>query len=225
MSDLNHDNCKWQLLTVIVECSVGSKVLKIARKNRITGGTIMIGHGTYSSTGHFWDDDYEARKEMVLMIADPEIIEQAMTQIGDILKLDKPNHGIAFVLSVQDLLGSTRCRPAHQSNPMHQEGMRSDMEKAIFVIVDRGSAELVVEAAEASGSRGATIINARGAGVHETSRLFAMEIEPEKEIVLILAEADISESIMDAVNKAAQLDEPGKGILFAIDVQKSYGLR
>lgn len=225
MSERYPDICKWQLLTVIVECSIGSKVLKIARKNGISGGTIVIGHGTYSSTGHFWDDDYEIRKEMVLMISDPDTIDQAMAQIRDILKLDKPNHGIAFILSVQDLLGSSHCRPADQTNQILQEGMKSDMEKAIFAIVDRGFAELVVEAAESAGSRGATIINARGAGVHETSRLFAMEIEPEKEIVLILADGDLSDSIMDAVKNAANLDEPGKGILFAIDVQKSFGLR
>lgn len=222
MTDPCLDNRSWQLLTVIVDCSVGSRVLKIARQNGISGGTIVIGRGTYQVSGNIWDEDLEERKELVLMIADQSAIDRAMDQISRILRLDKPNRGIAFTLSVVDLMGSAVCRRDSHSK---QEERVKTMEKAIFVIVDRGSAEQVVEAAESAGARGATVINARGAGVHETSKLFAMDIEPEKEIVLILAEEAISGPIMETVGRHVHLDEPGKGILFAVDVKKSYGLR
>jgi len=222
MTDPCLDNRSWQLLTVIVDCSAGSRVLKIARQNGISGGTIVIGRGTYQASGNIWDEDLEVRKELVLMIADQKTIDRAMDQISRILRLDKPNRGIAFILSIMDLMGSTACRLDSQ---LQQQERVNTMEKAIFVIVDRGSAELVVEAAESAGARGATLINARGAGVHETSRLFSMDIEPEKEIVLILAEEAVSGPIMEAVSRSVHLDEPGKGILFAVDVQKSFGLR
>lgn len=97
------------------------------------------------------------------------------------------------------------------------------MQQAIFVIVDKGLAETVVSSAETAGAKGATVINGRGAGVHETSKLFSMEIEPEKEIVLIIAKVECIGAITDAISKAAHLDEPGQGILFVVDIQKSYG--
>ena len=98
------------------------------------------------------------------------------------------------------------------------------MVQAIFVIVDKGLAESAVEAAEAAGARGATILNARGAGVHETSRLFSMEIEPEREIVLVLSDAASCPAIAQAVRDALRMDEPGRGFLFVVDVRETVGL-
>ena len=95
---------------------------------------------------------------------------------------------------------------------------------SIFVIVDKGKGEDVVDAASEAGARGATIVNARGSGVHETSKIFAIEIEPEKEIVLILTKDDITQAVCDKINKKMKLDESGNGILFVQKVNKAYGI-
>ena len=98
------------------------------------------------------------------------------------------------------------------------------MHQAIFVIVNKGDAETVVQAAEAAGANGATVVNGRGAGIHETSKLFAMEIEPEKEVVMIVAARENAATIAESVRQAARLDVPGQGILFVLDVDKTYGV-
>jgi len=95
---------------------------------------------------------------------------------------------------------------------------------AIFVIVDRGKAEAVIDAASKAGSKGGTIIHARGSGIHETSKLFAMEIEPEKEVVLILAEKNLTDPIVSTIREELQIDKPGKGIIFIQAVDRAYGL-
>jgi len=81
-----------------------------------------------------------------------------------------------------------------------------------------------MDVATKSGSRGGTIINARGSGIHETQKLFAMEIEPEKEIVLIIAKNEITELIVTSIREELKIDEPGKGIIFIQEVSKTYGL-
>ena len=97
------------------------------------------------------------------------------------------------------------------------------MYHAITTIVDRGKAEDVIDAATKAGSKGGTIINARGSGIHETSKLFSMDIEPEKEIVIILSEVESTENrIFD--KKPLKIDEPGNGIIFIQDVNKTYGI-
>lgn len=98
------------------------------------------------------------------------------------------------------------------------------MYQAITVIVDRGKAEDVMDAAVAAGSKGGTIINARGSGIHETSRVFMMDIEPEKEIVLIVARRDRVDDIVESIDRKMQLEEPGNGILYVQDVKKTYGI-
>jgi nitrogen regulatory protein PII len=67
-------------------------------------------------------------------------------------------------------------------------------------------------------------MNARGAGIHETSRLFAMDIEPEKELVLIIAKASATEQIVASVGERLDIEKPGNGIIFVQNVRQVYGL-
>ncbi len=216
------EESSWYILSVIVDHDLGSKVLKIARKSGVTGGTIIPAHGTLGDQYcPNWLDSYEVRKEIVMMITNESIVDNAIDQLCQKMKLNKPHHGIVFTMSVADLLGSAYCRMIDKPT---KEGDYSAMQKAIFVVVDKGLAEIVVNSAETAGARGATVINGRGAGVHETSKLFSMEIEPEKEIVLIIAKFELIDAITNAITEAAHLDEPGKGIMFIVDIQKSCGL-
>ena len=96
--------------------------------------------------------------------------------------------------------------------------------RAVFVVVDKGKGEEVMDAARAVGARGGTIINARGSSIHETSKFLNMEIEPEKEMVMILAKDDLADQIVTAVRDQLQIDRPGKGIIFVQTVKEVYGV-
>jgi len=91
-------------------------------------------------------------------------------------------------------------------------------------VVDKGKAEDVIDAAVKAGSKGGTIINGRGSGIHETSRLFSMNIEPEKEFVIILSEAEATEAIISSIRTHLKIDDPGNGIIYVQKVNKTYGL-
>ncbi|MDD4593092.1 MAG: P-II family nitrogen regulator, partial [Parabacteroides sp.] len=134
----------------------------------------------------------------------------------------KPNHGIAFTTSICSVIGK---KSINCENMNLDKGDEETMYHMITTIVDRGKAEEVMNAATRAGSKGGTIINARGSGIHETAKLFAMEIEPEKEIVIILTESHKTEDIVSSIKEELQIDEPGKGIIYIQNVNKTYGLR
>jgi nitrogen regulatory protein PII len=94
----------------------------------------------------------------------------------------------------------------------------------IVVIVNRGFAEDIIDAAIAAGAEGCTIINGRGTGIHENTKLFNMLIEPEKEIVLILVPIELTEKVLEAVRIAGNLDKPQKGVAFVLAVSKVAGI-
>ena len=96
--------------------------------------------------------------------------------------------------------------------------------EAIFVIVEKGLAENVLDAAEAAGSRGGTVIHARGSGSREKEKIFNIEIEPEKDIVLILSKIEGLDHIVDAIEGVLNINTPGAGILFTLDVNRTLGL-
>lgn len=219
MSDSS--NRDYELFCLVVNFGIGSKVVKIAKRHGISGATIFLGMGTIKN--HLLEilGLYEQRKEIVLMVADKELAYNALEEINTELALNKPNHGIAFTTSVANLLGSRSCM-YHNSNK--HGGVKNTMYNAIFVVVDKGVAESVIDAANLAGARGGTIINARGSGVHETNTVFSMAIEPEKEIVMILSENTLTEAICDSIRKQLKMDEPGNGIIFVLDINKTYGL-
>lgn len=94
----------------------------------------------------------------------------------------------------------------------------------IIIIVRRGFADVVMDAARTAGARGGTILNARGTGTSDTGTFLGVAIEPEKEMVLILTERDIRSAILKAVNKEAGLSTEGHGIGFALPVEEVVGL-
>jgi nitrogen regulatory protein PII len=217
----NSPNKDYELFCLVVNFGLGSKVVKIAKQHGISGATIFLGMGTIKN--HLLEilGLYELRKEIVLMVADKELVYNTLEEINTELVLNKPNHGIAFTTSVSNLLGSRNC--IYDSSNKHG-GVKNTMYNAIFVVVDKGVAESVIDAASLAGARGGTIINARGSGVHETSTVFSMAIEPEKEIVMILSENTLTEAICDSIRKELKIDDPGNGIIFVLDINKTYGL-
>ena len=56
------------------------------------------------------------------------------------------------------------------------------------------------------------------------SDVLGLMIEPEKEIVLILAESIIANNVVDSITEAVNLDEPGAGIGFIVPLQKLFGI-
>jgi nitrogen regulatory protein PII len=82
----------------------------------------------------------------------------------------------------------------------------------IMAIVNRGFAEKVVEVARLSGAKGATIIHARGTGEHQKVVLpiINMELQPEKEVILVIVGTKISSYVADNLLTDSNLTADGE---------------
>ncbi|HHY18335.1 MAG TPA: P-II family nitrogen regulator [Firmicutes bacterium] len=94
----------------------------------------------------------------------------------------------------------------------------------IVTIVNKGWADEIVEASKNAGAEGGTIIYGRGTGIHEQRNFFGIVIEPEKEIVLTVVEKNKSKKVLDSIQTAGKLDQPGTGIAFVLDLQEVAGI-
>ncbi|WP_368652782.1 P-II family nitrogen regulator [Ornithinibacillus sp. 4-3] len=213
---------EYERICIIVNYGLGSKIIQKARSCGVSGGTVLLGKGTVKSRLLEFLAIDEVRKEVVFMVADKETARKAIGELDKKFKFSKPNHGIAFTTSVGYIIGAGTYKKDDYLK--EDRGAEQIMYHVISVIVEKGNAEYVIDAAVGAGSKGGTILNARGSGIHETSKLFAMEIEPEKEMVLILSEKETTEAIARAIKKKLKIDEPGNGIIFIQDVHATYGL-
>ncbi len=210
-----------EMLVFIVNNGQARRIIKFGRKIGFSGATVFLGKGTVTQ-GSKWQkllDLTDVRKEIVLMLSDHQTVDCAMPLMFEKFKFDKPNHGIAFRMPIEEIIGSMQ-----YADYAKEKEVKEPMYKAIFVIVEKGNAEDVIDAASLAGAQGGTIINARGAGIHETSKVFNMEIEPEKEVVLILSASDVTDKITTSIREVMKIDEPGKGLIFVQDVKEAYGL-
>jgi nitrogen regulatory protein PII len=217
------DNKIFDLIVTVVDFGLGSKVIKTARESGISGGTIFLGTGTVDNRLLEILSLDHVRKEIAIMVTESSVAYEALDKLNEKFHFDKPNHGIAFIIPVSEVYGTRDS--VSETIIKKDRGDENTMYKAIFTIVDRGKGENVMDAAKSAGAKGGTIINARGSGIHETEILFSMPIEPEKEVVMILAKNEIVDNITSTIREELKIDEPGMGIMFTLDVSKSYGLK
>ncbi len=94
----------------------------------------------------------------------------------------------------------------------------------IVTIVKKRFVEEIIEATKNTGAEGGTIIPGRGTGIHEGKKLLGIPIEPEKDILLTLVPKNMVDEVLSAIIKAGNLNCPGTGICFVLDVKKIAGI-
>lgn len=96
--------------------------------------------------------------------------------------------------------------------------------EVIICIVNSGFSDEVMDAARKAGARGGTVLRGRGTANPEAESLFGIAIQPEKEIVMILAKKSLKNDILHNLYTAVGLDTPGQGIAFTMPVESVVGL-
>ena len=96
--------------------------------------------------------------------------------------------------------------------------------KLIVATVKTPATDAIVEAAQAAGSTMATIMTARGTGIHEAKTFFGLSLEAQTDVVLFLLEERLAEPVINAICESGKLKNPGNGIAFVIDVERAVGL-
>ncbi len=91
----------------------------------------------------------------------------------------------------------------------------------ITAVVQRGNADVIVQAAIEAGAQGATIYYGRGSGVRERLGVLGLAVEAEKEIVNILMANDHVDRVFQRIYEAGNLDTPGMGIVYVTLLEKA----
>lgn len=210
-------------LKLILNESQCHKLLHIFNDKKITNKVlfVMLGKGTVKSTILNALGIKSQKKEIITILIEKEKANETLDFITEELHLDKPGHGIAYMTNIKKTQqGLLKDEVLNLSKKM--EG--NSMYKKLTVIVNRGKAEDVMEIARNSGVMGGTILHGRGSGSDETVRLFGMEIEPEKELILIITSNEIIDKVIANLHEGLQLDVRGNGIMFVEDLVDALGL-
>ena len=95
----------------------------------------------------------------------------------------------------------------------------------IVTIVRKGLGPHIIDITKKSGANGGTIL--LGKGIAEESiyqNVLGMDFEPEREIILTLVQHEDADNVINTISNEANLDKPGNGIAFIIDVKNHLGI-
>lgn len=197
-----------QLLRAILPRGKGSEFMKTIKDDGAIVITCYYGYGSASESIQSKLKVNKIRKEIVMAILDDENAKIAMDELEE--KLVKINTGVAF---------RSQLEYKWESNLQNESNYQ-----ALYVIVDRHEGQKAVVIAQENGAKGATLIYWRGSAKEVKSILLNMNVEPEKDIVIMLVKNDIAENIKDAIYDKMNLDKENKGIIYSLPVMEVRGL-
>ena len=207
------------LLCSVVEYGFGSKVITGLKPFSLFGTTVILGKGTIHNKFMKLLGIHETRKEICLSLVYSNQEDEIYEKLENKLKLEKKGHGILFTVP---LMNKDKTIINEENKTKETKSMSN--KEAIFVIVDHGKAHEVIDFANEAGAKGGTIIHGRGSNIDEKAKLFNLNIEPEKDIVLILAHKDKVERITDSIKVGMNIEDDYQGIIFVVDVSRTSGL-
>ena len=210
------------ILSLILSEHHCQKFVRIAKEKNIRDGIIVLGKGTVKSATLNLLGIKSQKKEVISILLEKEKAKDVLDYFTKELQLHEPGHGIAYTTPVI-IAGQIINNKQGTWNTV--QGMEGEsMFKKLTVVVNRGMAENVMDIARKSGVKGGTILHGRGTGSEVTAKFFGMEIEPEKELVMILLQSDLIDKVVNDLYQELQLGIPGNGILFLEPVLDVRGL-
>ncbi|WP_404452084.1 PII family protein [Virgibacillus necropolis] len=221
-----------KLIVTIVRKEKAKKVIHASKKAGANGGTTLIGKGfRLNEKKRVLGIPVDREREVILTLVSNKIFPSVMNAIVDSVKLNQPRQGIGFVIDTKKVTGICHMMGLDVANEdMDKDGVTITMEDEkvlydiIITIVNKGDSENVIDATKKAGAEGGTILNGRGTGIHEQAKLFNILIEPQKEVVLTLISRDKTSNVLKTIEEDAKLNQPGKGISFVIEVEKTIGI-
>ncbi|MCM3713707.1 P-II family nitrogen regulator [Alkalihalobacillus oceani] len=218
-----------KLLLTIVKKSEAKLVVRAAKEAGARGATVLLAKGSgIHEKKSFLGIPLSYEKEVVLTIAPGQVMKKIANSVTEKVQLNQSGKGIGMVINLENVLGIVTLAPGSKVEKRdEEEQIMSDPAKKfdlIVTIVNRGDASKVVDASLAAGAEGATVLSGRGSGIHEKAKLFNIQIEPEKEIVLTLIHHQLTKHVAEAIETGVELNQSGKGIAFILDVERVIGI-
>ena len=209
-------------MTLILGEEQCRKCSRMVKEVGIYGGITIIGKGTVNNAVLKLLGIKDQKKEIINFLISKERSGELIDHFTKELGLAEPGKGIIYITPV--IYASLTENGRQVIVKTTEDEDNKDMFKKLTVIVDRGMAVDVMDIALKAGVRGGTIMHGRGTGAEHTTTLFGMQIEPEKELVMILMPTGLVDKVVDDLYRELKLDDPGNGILFVEPVLGVRGL-
>lgn len=224
---MNNELERIKLMITIIKRGLGSRVVDFYKEMGLHYDFICLGMGTASSEILDCLGLEKTDKDIVISMVPETEAAPALAGACEKFRLKEPGGGIVFTISLTSVSSRIPQILCKTKNETESEVKALENEKdfeLVLAIFNRGHEELVMNAAKRAGARGGTVIHARRVGFEDVQNFFGFTIQPEKDIIAILAKRDERREIMAEIAKNAGISSDARALLLSIPVDDIIGI-
>lgn len=217
-------NDRIMMLLSIVGRNNGKKLMTKLDNNNIRLHLQTTGFGTAPSEMMDILGLASNDKDIVMSYGAESNVKALMKSFGESFASHSEYGGLLMVLKLSSINRLTSEILNRNKIEIGDEDIMNNNHKhnLIMITVSQGYIDDVMQTAKKAGAMGGTVIRGRLAETDRLKELANIDIEEEREILLIMAPAAITNTIMDEVNKSFGLKTEARGIMCSVPVEKAY---
>jgi len=214
---------------VVTHPKLAEKATKIFESSEVPIHYTLNAEGTVSSEMMDVLGMVSIDKQILMSFMPTCFVDDLFHRFRRGLKLGVPNSGIAFTVPMTGasnlILRMINKLGDEDHNLRKDELTMSEIKHTmILAIVNQGYSEDVMEAARAAGAGGGTVVRSRRVSDEKTLSFWGMELQEEKDIVLIIAKTEQKRAIMQAIGEKCGMHTDAKGGVISLPVDAVIGL-
>lgn len=170
-------------------------------------------------------------KNFLISVLPKHFADEMLRKLRKALKIGTPDSGIAFTMPISGAnnyivrMLKQISKEAAEAIKRKEEMTMAEMKHVMIAsIVNQGYSEEVMNAARAAGASGGSILHSRRVGNEKATEFWGLSVQEEKEIILILANAENKLAIMQAISDACGIRSDAKGIVVSLPIDAVIGL-
>ncbi len=170
-------------------------------------------------------------KSILIGVVPKTSADRTLVKLRKAMKLYTPNSGIAFTIpmtsSSSHILRMLNAFSKNESSLSARRDIMNGNENIytlVAAIVNQGFSEEVMLAAKAAGARGGTVIRSRSIPNEKSVSFWGLNVQEEKEIVLIVTELSHKIAMMKAISEKCGIHSNAKGSVMSIPIDSVAGI-
>lgn len=227
----SHNKMVFRMLFLIATPKLEKKAVQLFKEGNVPVQYHLRAQGTASSEIMNMLG-LDGGEKIILMSMMPKMFaDEMLVKLHRKLHLGMPDSGIAFTIAMSGcsshmikLIETLQPENGRMVLERDEVEMMESEYSMIMAIVNRGFSEEIMDAARPMGASGGTVFNGRRIGSEEAMKFWGIRVQPEREIVLIIAKKENKLSIMQTVGKKFGMQSEANGIVLSLPVDGITGL-
>ena len=219
----------FRILMVVTSPKLADKASDLFRKGAVPIQYRLNAEGTASSEILDMLGLGSVDKRILISMMPKRFADIMLDKLHYELQMDAANSGIAFTIPLvgaNNMMLQMMSQDTNKNSAEREEKgtMAESKNVLIATIINRGFSEDVMNAAKKAGASGGTVLHSRQLVNDEVNTFWGINVQDEREIVLIISNAENKVNLMQAINEKCGVSSSAKGIVMALPIDSVIGI-